>query len=57
MFKLIKKFCIGLFSIYTFNLLFSNINLYIPFNFFTIFISSFLGVFGVVSLAVLLLFV
>ncbi len=57
MFKLIKKLCIGLFSIYTFNLLFSNINLYIPFNFFTIFISSFLGVFGVVSLAVLLLFV
>lgn len=50
----IKRICIGIFSIYSVNILFRLINLSIPINLFTISISSFLGVFGIISLFLLI---
>lgn len=51
--KLVKKLCIGIFTIYSINILFSAINIVIPMNVFTIGMSSFLGIFGVVSIIVI----
>ena len=45
-FKVIKKLCLGIFSIYSVNVLFSLVNIVIPINFYTISMSSFLGVLG-----------
>lgn len=51
--KIVKKLCIGIFTIYSVNVLFSAINIVIPMNLFTIGMSSFLGIFGVVSIIVI----
>ncbi len=51
--KLVKKLCIGIFTIYSINVLFSAINIVIPMNVFTIGMSSFLGIFGVISIIVI----
>lgn len=51
--RIVKKLCIGIFTIYSVNVLFSAINIVIPMNVFTIGMSSFLGVFGVVSIIVI----
>ena len=51
--KVIKRLVIGLFSIYAFNTLFLNLNITIPFNLYTICISSFLGIFGLIGLIIL----
>lgn len=48
--KIVKKLCIGIFGIYSINVLFSTINIVIPINIFTIFMSSFLGIFGVIAI-------
>lgn len=48
--KIVKKLCIGIFGIYSINVLFSTINIVIPINTFTIFMSSFLGIFGVIAI-------
>ncbi|MGN1371569.1 MAG: pro-sigmaK processing inhibitor BofA family protein [Candidatus Coprovivens sp.] len=52
-FMIIKKLCLGIFAIYSFNVLFSVINVVIPINLFTISMSSFLGIFGVISVLVM----
>ena len=49
LFKIIKKICLGIFSIYSVNVLFSLVNIVIPINFYTISMSSFLGVFGIMG--------
>lgn len=49
----VKKICLGVFSLYSVNILFSSIGINIPINLFTIPISSFLGVFGLVGVILL----
>ena len=56
-YKIVKKLCIGIFSIYSVNILFSTLNINIPLNIYTISISSFLGLFGLASIIVLKLFI
>jgi inhibitor of the pro-sigma K processing machinery len=56
-YKIVKKLCIGIFSIYSVNILFSTLNINIPLNIYTIGISSFLGLFGLASIIVLKLFI
>ncbi len=48
-FKVIKKLCLGIFSIYSVNILFSLVNIIIPINIYTISMSSFLGIFGIIG--------
>ena len=55
--KIIKKVCIGIISIYSFNVLFKLIDIIIPINIFSIVISSLLGIpgnFAIVLLKVIL---
>ena len=55
--KIIKKVCIGIIRIYSFNVLFKLIDIIIPINIFTIVISSLLGIpgnFAIVLLKVIL---
>lgn len=56
-YNIVKKLCIGIFSIYSFNILFSTLNINIPINLYTIGISSFLGIFGLASIIFLKLFI
>jgi pro-sigmaK processing inhibitor BofA len=49
LFRIVKKLCLGIFSIYSVNVLFSLVNVVIPINFYTISMSSFLGIFGIMS--------
>ena len=49
LFKIVKKLCLGIFSIYSVNVLFSLVNIVIPINMYTIGMSSFLGMFGIIS--------
>ncbi|MBQ8659320.1 MAG: pro-sigmaK processing inhibitor BofA family protein [Bacilli bacterium] len=56
-YKIVKKLCIGIFSIYSVNILFSTLNICIPINLYTIGMSSFLGLFGLASLIVMNLFI
>lgn len=44
--KLIKKICIGIITIYSFNVLFSLLDVIIPINLYTITISTLLGLPG-----------
>ena len=49
LFKIVKKLCLGIFSIYSVNVLFSLVNVVIPINIYTLGMSSFLGIFGIMS--------
>ena len=49
-YKIVKKLCIGIFSIYSINILFSLVNIVIPINIYTIGMSSFLGIFGIMGI-------
>lgn len=51
--NIVKKLCIGIFTIYSINVLFSSINMVIPMNIFTISMSSFFGIFGVIAVIVI----
>ena len=51
--KIIKKICVGMITIYSFNMLFGLLNIIIPINLYTIFVSTFLGVPGNFALVVL----
>ncbi len=53
LFKLVKKLCLGIFGIYSVNVLFSTLNVVIPINLFTISMSSFLGISGIISVIVM----
>ncbi len=53
LFKLVKKLCLGIFGIYSVNILFSLVNIVIPINFYTISMSSFLGIFGIIGVIVM----
>ncbi len=55
--KVIKNICLGIFSIYSINVLFSSINIYIPINLFTLLISSMLGIYGVITVLVIKLII
>ena len=48
-FYIVKKLCLGIFSIYSANILFSLVNVIIPINIYTISMSSFLGIFGIIG--------
>ena len=48
-FKIVKKLCLGIFCIYSVNVLFSLVNVVIPINIYTLGMSSFLGIFGIMS--------
>ncbi len=50
---MIKRVCIGIFGLYSVNVLFKTINILIPINVYTIIISSSLGFFGILSLIIL----
>lgn len=52
-YKIIKSICLGIITIYSFNVLFKLINVIIPINIFTIAISSILGVSGNFALVLL----
>ena len=52
-FGIIKRICLGIFSIYGVNLLFGTINIFVPINLITIGISSFLGIFGLMALVLI----
>lgn len=54
---IVKKTCIGVFSLYSLNILFSTIGISVPINLFTIPISSFLGVFGLIGVIFLKVFI
>jgi len=56
-FNFIRRCCLGIFSIYSINVLFSIINFNIPINVYSICISSFLGVFGLFSFIILKIFI
>ncbi len=51
--SVVKKICLGIFGIYSVNILFSAINIFIPINLITISLSSFLGIFGIMALVLL----
>ena len=51
--KIIKKICVGMITIYSFNMLFGLLNIIIPINFYTISVSTFLGIPGNFALVVL----
>ncbi len=53
LFKIVKKLCMGIFGIYSINVLFSTMNIVIPINLYTIGMSSFLGIFGIISIIIL----
>ena len=55
--KLIKKVCLGMIGIYSFNVLFSLINIIIPINLYTIALSSLLGIPGNFAIVLLKLFI
>ena len=55
--KLIKKVCIGMITIYSFNVLFSLINIIIPINPYTIAVSSLFGIPGNFAIVLLKLFI
>lgn len=56
-FKFIKKICLGFFALYSLNIVFSNIDFNIPINAFSIFLSSFLGIFGMMAMIIFKLFI
>lgn len=55
--KLVKNICIGIFSIYSINVLFSSININIPINIYTVLMSSFFGLFGVITVLIIKLII
>lgn len=54
--KLLRNFVLCIFTIYSINVLFSLVNIYIPLNIYTLSVGTFLGVFGITYLIVLKLF-
>lgn len=52
-FSIVRKICLGIFSIYSINIIFSAINISIPINIYSICASSFLGIFGLISIIIL----
>lgn len=52
-YKLVKSICLGIITIYSFNVLFKLINVIIPINIFTIAVSSILGISGNFALVLL----
>ena len=55
--KIIKRICIGIITIYSFNVLFSLINVVIPINPYTIAISTLLGLPGNAAIVLLKLII
>ena len=55
--NILKKICLGIFGIYSINILFSLINIVIPINVYTILLSSMLGVSGITAIIVLKLII
>ncbi len=55
--KIVKRLCIGIFTIYSVNVLFNVLNIVIPFNIFTISMSSFLGIPGIVAIIIIKLLI
>ena len=51
--RVIKTICLSIFGLYSANVLFNTINIVVPINLFTIGLSSFLGVFGVMAIVVI----
>ena len=49
----IKRVCIGIFSIYSINVLFGILNIVVPINLYTISMSSIFGIFGLFGIIVL----
>jgi len=49
--RVMKKICFALVVIYSLNLLIMNLNIFVPINYFTIGIVSFLGFPGLITLA------
>lgn len=54
--KFIRNLVLSIFTIYSVNVLFSLVNIYIPINVYTISIGTFLGAFGISYLIILKLF-
>lgn len=56
-FGIIKKICLGFFTLYSLNIVFSNIDFNIPINVFSLILSSFLGIFGMMAMIIFKLFI
>lgn len=55
--NIIKHICLGIFGIYSVNVLFSMINVVIPINIYTLFIGSTLGIYGISAIVLLRLLI
>lgn len=55
--KIVKKVCVGMITIYSFNVLFGLLNIIIPINPYTITVSSLLGIPGNFAIVLLKVFV
>ena len=55
--NVIRHICLGIFGIYGVNVLFSMINIVIPINVYTLFISSTLGIYGITAIVLLRLLI
>lgn len=55
--SIIKHICLGIFGIYSTNVLFSMINIVIPINIYTLFIGSTLGIYGISAIVLLRLLI
>ena len=55
--SMIKSICLGIFGIYSVNVLFSMLNIVIPINIFTILISSVFGFYGISAIVIVRLLI
>ena len=46
----VKRLCLGIIGLYTFNLILPLMNIVIPINIFTVLMSSILGIFGILTI-------
>ncbi|MBR1413700.1 MAG: pro-sigmaK processing inhibitor BofA family protein [Bacilli bacterium] len=54
---LVKRLCIGLVFLYSLNLILNDLDIMLPINLFSILISTFLGIPGVIALLLLNIFI
>lgn len=54
-FKFIKNICLGIFALYSINTIFGKAGLFIPINLFSLSLCTFFGLYGIVTLVILIL--
>lgn len=56
-FKVVRKLCLGIFAIYSINILFNSVGVSLPINLYSIFMSSFFGFSGIVTMILLVILI